>query len=267
MTEIHPTAIVDPAAKLGANVRVGPYSIIGPEVEIGDGSEVASHCVIEGKTTIGTNNKIGIGTLIGAFPQDLSFSEEMRSEVRIGDNNVLREYVTIHRGTNEGSSTVLGNNNFIMGGCHFAHNCQIGNHCIFANNSVLGGHVQFADRIVTGGSTLFHQFIRVGTYAMIRGSTGYSKDVPPYTVGSGINEISGLNTVGLRRAGFSPALRQEIARAYAAIYRNGMNISQALEEVAKTPWSPECQAFFDFIKTASTKGVCKARTASRPPSE
>lgn len=267
MTEIHPTAIVDPAARLGANVRVGPYSIIGPEVELGDCCEVASHCVLEGKTTIGTNNKIGIGTLIGAFPQDFSFSPEMRSEVRIGDNNVLREYVTIHRGANEGSSTVVGNNNFIMGGCHFAHNCQIGNHCILANNTMLAGHAQFADRIVTGGGTLFHQFIRVGSYVMVRGGTAYSKDIPPYTIAGATNEVSGLNTIGLRRAGFSPALRQEIARAYAAIYRSGMNTSQALEEVAKTSWAPEGQAFFDFIKTSSKKGVCKARTLSRPPSE
>lgn len=259
MNRIHSTAIIDAAAKLGEDIEIGPYVIVGPEVEIGDGCEIGAHVILEGRTVLGQRNKIGAGAVLGGLPQDFAFTAETKSDVLIGNDNVFREYVTIHRGTKEGTSTVVGDHNFLMNGTHLGHNCQIGNHCVFANNVLLAGYVVFGDRVVVGGGAAFHQFIKVGSYCMIGGAAGCSKNVPPYCLGVARNELVGLNIVGLRRAGFSSDVRKEIMQIYTLIFRSGRNITQALEEAEKTQWGAEAQFFLDFIKTPSKYGFCRER--------
>jgi UDP-N-acetylglucosamine acyltransferase len=257
MAEIHATALVDPGAQLGDGVKIGPFALVGPEVELGENCEVGPHAILEGRVTVGAGTKIGAGAHLGGSPQDFGFEPGTRSEVRIGANNVIREYVTIHRGTKDGTATVVGDHNYLMVGSHLAHNVQLGHHCILANNVLLAGYVQFADRIVVGGGTVFHQFMKVGRLAMVRGGTAWSKDIPPYVVGRRINELGGINVVGLRRAGFSTQARQEIQRAYALVFRGTHNVTQALAEAQKQEWGEEAGEFFSFIAEPTKLGLCR----------
>lgn len=258
--KIHPTAIVSPQAALADDVEVGPYAIIGDQVALGAGCVVQAHAVLEGRTTLGERNLVGYGAVLGTPPQDFAFQDSVCSEVRIGNDNTFREYVTIHRGTKEGSATVVGDGCFLMVGSHLGHNVRLGNKVIIANNCLLAGYVEIGDGAVLGGGTVFHQFIRIGALAMVRGGTRFGKDIPPYTSADGENLLSGINAIGLRRAGLSTETRQEIRRAFKLIYRSGWNVAQALEEAKKTSWSPEAQVFFDFI-AASKRGVCGANRA------
>jgi len=252
--KIHPTAIVEDGAQLADDVEVGPYALIGPEVVIGPGCRIQAHAVITSKATIGERNLIGYGAIIGAAPQDLAHNDSIVSEVRIGDGNTIREYVTMHRGSKEGTATTIGNDCFIMGGCHFAHNVRIGNRVILANNSLFAGYASVDDNVVTGGGSVFHQFMRIGKNVMTRGGTRFSKDIPPYCLGDE-RKIAGLNVVGLRRAGFKPETRKEIRRAFDLIYRSGLNVTQALAESAGMEWGPEARVFLDFIRE-SRRGIC-----------
>ena len=169
--KIHPTAIVDPNAKLGANVEIGPFSIIGPHATVGDKTVVQSHVVIEAEVAIGRGNFIGHGAIICVLPQDVSFSPERKTKVEIGDDNIIREYCTIHRGSPEGSATTIGNKNFLMSGAHIGHNCVIGNNVIIANNCLLGGHVSVGDGAFLGGACVFHQHMCVGRLAITQGAS------------------------------------------------------------------------------------------------
>jgi UDP-N-acetylglucosamine acyltransferase len=246
--KIHPTATISPRA------------IIGDDVEIGAHCTVQANAVIEGRTVLGSHNFVGYGAVIGAPPQDFAWKEGVLSETRIGDGNTFREYVTIHRGTKEGTATVVGNGCFLMVGSHLGHNVRLGDRVIIANNCLLAGYVDVGDGAVLGGGTVFHQFIRIGSLAMVRGGTRFGKDIPPYVSADGENMLSGLNAVGLRRSGLAPDVRMEIKRAFKLMYRSGLNTKQALEKVKKTSWSPAAQAFFDFI-AASKRGVCQANRA------
>ena len=206
---------------------------------------------------MGAGNFVGYGAIIGATPQDFAFRETVVSEVRIGDGNTFREYVTIHRGTTEGSATIVGNECYLMVGSHLGHNVKLGDKIVIANNCLLAGYVEIGSGAVLGGGTVFHQFLRIGQLAMVRGGTRFGKDIPPYVSADGENLLSGINALGLRRAGFSPEVRTDIKRAFKLVYWSGINVSQALERAKDLIWSGEAKMFFDFIGS-SKRGVCVA---------
>jgi UDP-N-acetylglucosamine acyltransferase len=254
---IHRTAIIGSGAKIGRNVEIGPHSIIGDAVSIGDDSIIGANVVIEGEVIVGRENRIAHGTVIGGEPQDLSFSPTTRSRVEIGTKNVIREHCTIHRGTAEGSATKMGDENFLMVGAHLGHNCEIGNKVIVANNCLLGGYVSVADGAFLGGGCIFHQFMRVGRFTITQGGSAFSKDIPPFLIAAERNYVFGLNTVGLRRAGFSSVQREEIKRAFKLFYLSGLNTRQALEKSKETEWTDLGREFFQFIGNAIGKrGIC-----------
>lgn len=259
--KIHPTAIIDSAARLGDDVEVGAYSIIGPEVVIGDGSVVQSHVVLEGAVTVGINNRIGHGSVIGGFPQDLAFNDRTRSGVTIGDDNVLREHCTINRGTAANSTTFLGNGNYLMAGAHLGHNSRVGNNVIIANDCLLGGYVQIDDRAFIGGGTGLHQYLQVGRLVMTQGHASLSKDVPPFLIVGGLNLAAGLNVVGMRRAGFTAAERDDVKRAFKLLYRSGLNVAQALEQAATSDFGVNGREFFEFVAKARKRGIVGYRGA------
>jgi UDP-N-acetylglucosamine acyltransferase len=252
---IHRTAVVDPKAQLDFNVVVGPYALIEGPVQISSGTEVQGHAVITGSVRIGKNNRIGYGAVIGTFPQDLSFDPNTNSGVEIGENNVIREYCTIHRGTKEGSVTLVGSNNLLMVGAHLGHNTKLGNHVILANNVLLAGYVEIHDRVFIGGGSSIHQFTRMGAISLLQGFSATGKDIPPFSMAMGRNAVSGINVIGLRRAGFGPDLRKEVKDAFALFYTSGLNASQALEEARKRSWSKDVSLFWDFAAT-SKRGIC-----------
>lgn len=254
--KIHPTAIVDPAAHIGANVEIGPFSVIGSNAVIGDRTVIQSHVVIEGDVVIGAGNFIGHGTIIGAPPQDLSFSPERKTKIEIGNENVIREYCTIHRGSAEGSITKIGDNNFLMVGVHVGHNCEISNNVIIANNCLLAGHVLVDDQAFLGGGSTFHQNMHVGRLVMVQGSSAFGKDLPPFTIAAERNSIFGVNVVGLKRAGFSAKDREEIKDAFKLLYASGLNISQALEKAATINFGAPAREFFEFVTNAKKRGIC-----------
>jgi len=254
--KIHPTAIVDPGARIGAGVEIGPLSIVGPQAVIGEKTIVQSHVVIEGEVTIGSVNFIGHGALIGAPPQDVSFSPERKTKVEIGNDNIIREYCTIHRGTAEGSATRIGDKNFLMTGAHIGHNCEIGNNVIIANNCLLAGYVLVDDAAFLGGGSTFHQFMHIGRLVMVQGSSAFGKDLPPFVVAAERNSVFGLNVVGLRRAGFSAKDREDVKAAFKLVYLSGLNISQALKKATTMNFSAPAREFLDFVANAQKRGIC-----------
>ena len=254
--KIHPTAIVDPSANIGADVVIGPYAVIGAHVVIGARSVIASHVVIEADVTIGSDNAVDHATIIGTAPQDLSYSPDRKTRVEIGNENVIREHSTIHRGSTDGSLTKIGDKNFLMAGAHVGHNCEIGNNVIIANNCLLGGHVFVAEGAFLGGGCVFHQNIRVGRLAITQGASAFSKDIPPFVIAAERNYIFGLNVIGLRRAGFSAKDRDEIKAAFKLVYTSELNISQALEKAAPMKFGAAAREFLDFVANAKKRGIC-----------
>jgi UDP-N-acetylglucosamine acyltransferase len=253
--KIHPTAIVDASAQLGADVEIGPYSVIGGGAVIGEKCTIQAHAVIEGTVRMGAGNFIGYGAIIGAVPQDLSFDPKTQSSVEIGAGNTIREYCTIHRGSTEGSATVIGDSNFLMVGTHLGHNCTLGNGVVIANDCLLAGHVRIDDRAFIGGGSRFHQGIRMGRLVMAEGR--FTQNLPPF-LGAAKNQVYGMNIVGMRRAGFSGAERDEIKRAFKLLYRSGLNTKQALEKAAETDFGPVGREFFEFVANAGKRGIVTA---------
>jgi UDP-N-acetylglucosamine acyltransferase len=249
-------AVVDPAANLGDDVEVGPYAVISAKVSIGARSTIQSHAVIEGEVLMDERNVIGHAAIIGAPPQDLSFSPERQTRIEIGSDNVIREHCTIHRGSADGSATKIGSNNFLMAGAHVGHNCEIGNNVIIANNCLLGGYVRVDDGAFLGGGCVFHQHMCVGRLAITQGASAFSKDIPPFAIAAERNYVFGLNIVGLRRAGFSAKDRDEIKAAFKLIYLSDLNISQAIGKSAamKPGWA--AREFLDFVANAKKRGIC-----------
>jgi UDP-N-acetylglucosamine acyltransferase len=258
MTEkkVHPTAIVDSNAKVGGNVEIGAFSIIGPHVTIGEQTTVQSHVVIEGEVAIGRGNFIGHGAIIGVPPQDVSFSPERKTKVEIGNDNVIREYCTIHRGSPDGSVTKIGDRNFLMSGAHVGHNCLIGDNVVIANNCLLAGHVRVDDAAFLGGGSTFHQFMHVGRLVMVQGSSAFGKDLPPFVVAAERNYVFGLNIVGMRRAGLSANDRSEIKEAFKLVYLSGLNTSQALAKAETMTFGAPAREFLDFVASAKKRGIC-----------
>lgn len=254
--KIHPTAIVDPNAKLAANVEIGPFSIIGPQVTIGEKTIVQSHVVIEAEVAIGRGNFIGHGAIIGVPPQDVSFSAERKTKVEIGDNNIIREYCTIHRGSADGSATKIGDKNFLMAGAHIGHNCLIGNNVVIANNCLLAGYVRVDDGAFLGGGSTFHQFMHIGRLVMVQGSSAFGKDLPPFVVAAERNSVFGLNAVGMRRAGLNANDRDGIKEAFKVIYLSGLNTSQALDKAKTMTFGAPAHEFLDFVAKSKKRGIC-----------
>ncbi len=259
---VHPTAVIHSKAKLHPTVRVGPFAVIDAGVELGADCVVEAHTRITGIAILGARNRIHDGVVIGDEPQDLKY-KGAPTRVRIGDDNVFREHVTINRSTNVEGETIIGSSNFLMANCHVGHNCVIGDHVIIANGALLAGHVTVQDRAFISGNCVVHQFTRVGALTMMQGGAGISKDLPPFTIAKGVNTICGLNVVGLRRAGFSVEDRMELKRLYHALFRSGRNIRPALKEAQQLATSAAGRAFLKFISEAK-RGVCTdvSRTAS-----
>ena len=253
---IHPTAVVHPEARLGAGVRIGPYAVIEGPAQIGDGCVIQSHAVITGWVKMGANNTIGYGAIVGGDPQDYAFDPATQSWVILGDNNRIREYATLHRGTGEGTETRVGSGCFLMTGVHVGHNSQIADRVVIANNVLLGGHVHVGPGVFIGGGAVFHQFVHVGRQAIIRGNSAMSKNVPPFLIGAEVNCVAGLNVVGLRRSGMTAAQRQEVKDAFKLLYKSGLNTTQALEAARERAWGPEGTAFFDFVADSKKRGIC-----------
>jgi len=267
MPIIHPTAIVHPSVFLGGDVEIGPGAILEAGAVIGAGCRIQAMAVITGHVRMGERNTVGYGAIIGADPQDFSFKPETESLVEIGDDNVIREYATIHRATKEGGATRVGNNNFLMAGVHMGHDSTVGNRVVIANNCLLAGHVEVQDGAVLGGGSVFHQFLRVGKLCMVRGGERFNKDIPPFVSAYGTSLVSGINAIGLKRAGFSLESRMEIKKAFKLVYRAGFNVSQAIRESKKQSWRSEAQEFLDFIASAKRRGIssvarCRGSAAS-----
>lgn len=255
MSNIHPTAIVDAKAELAENVSIGPYAVIGAGVVIGAGSTVAAHAVIEGQTTIGRDNEIGVGAVIGLAPQDYAFKNCV-SRVVIGDKNKIREYAQIHRGTKENSETVIGNENFLMGFSHVAHNCRLGNQVIVANGALLAGYVTVEDGAFISGLCPVHQFTRIGKYAMMRGGSRISLDLPPYTIADNANEIRGINVVGLSRRGFTKPMIAEIKALYRDVFFSDELLQDIVQARLATNPPEHLRHFLEFIRQSET-GICR----------
>ncbi|MGM0380459.1 MAG: acyl-ACP--UDP-N-acetylglucosamine O-acyltransferase [bacterium] len=257
MTQVHKTAEVDKNAEVAADVSVGPYSIISSEAKIGPGTTIGPHVLIEGRVEIGKNNEIQKGAVIGTPPQDWSY-EDSDTGITIGDDNVLREYITINRSTDEEEDTTVGNENMIMAYCHIAHDCEVGDGNALANGVTLAGHVTVEDNVVMGGLTPIHQFVRIGSYAMVGGLSRLNKDVPPFIRISGNPaQIIDINSIGLRRNDFSADTRKLLKQAFKIIFRSNNNTSQALEEINRElPENEHLKSLVNFIEN-SERGIHK----------
>jgi UDP-N-acetylglucosamine acyltransferase len=256
---IHPTAIIDPKANIAANVRVGAYSTIAANVEIGEGCVIGSHVVINGTTIIGKNNQFFQFSSIGEDPQDKKYNGE-DTLLQIGDNNVIREFVTLNRGTVQGGGkTVIGNDNLIMAYVHVAHDCYIGNHTIFANNVSLAGHVTIQDYVILGGFSLVHQFCTLGSYCFTAFSSGIAKDIPPYVMVSGYKaKPHGLNIEGLKRNNFSEQTIKLLKESYTILYRSNLTVEKAISKlITLSTESAEVTTFVDFLQHNISRGVIR----------
>jgi UDP-N-acetylglucosamine acyltransferase len=255
---IHPTAIIQPGARLADNVSVGPYSVIGEHAVIGSGTTISSHVVIEGWTEIGADNRIFQFSSIGADPQDLKYAGQ-ETYLKIGDRNRIREFTTLNRGTAEGGGlTTVGNDNLFMAYSHVAHDCIIHDHAVLANGATLAGHVEVGSSAILGGLVAVHQFCRIGCHTMISGGSMVNQDIPPYTIAQGDRaKTVGLNLIGLKRCGFSEGTIRGIKKAYRLVFRSGLNLEGALQKIAEDiERSPELDLFVNFIKD-SQRGIAK----------
>ncbi|WP_429884921.1 acyl-ACP--UDP-N-acetylglucosamine O-acyltransferase [Geoalkalibacter halelectricus] len=255
---VHPTAIIHPGARLGEQVQIGPFAVIGEHVSLGDRTIVGPHAVIEGRTQIGCDNHIFQFASVGAIPQDLKFRGE-ETYLRIGDGNIIREFVTIHLGTESGGGhTLIGDGNLFMAYCHVAHDCQVGNRVIMANGSTLAGHVEVQDHAILGGLSAIHQFARVGAHVMVSGGAMVNQDIPPYTIAQGDRARTvGLNLVGLKRRGFTEETISAIKLAYRLVFRSGLRLEEALARVGTEVGEiPEVVSFIEFIRK-SQRGIAR----------
>jgi UDP-N-acetylglucosamine acyltransferase len=256
---IHPTAIIDPKAEIGEGVDVGPYSVVEKGVLIDQETKIGPHVVIREGTHIGKQCHIFQFSSIGEAPQSLGYKGE-KTLLQMGDENIVREFVTLHRGTVKGGGkTVIGNRNFFMAYSHVAHDCQIGNEVIMSNAATLAGHIVIEDWAIIGGLVAIHQFIRVGAYAIIGGFSGVLLDIPPYTKAQGDRaRLYGLNTIGLKRANFSEETLKALKKAYRIIFRSGLTLERAVKKVGEEEISrtPEVQHLLHFIQH-SKRGIAR----------
>lgn len=253
--KIHPTAIVDPGAQLGADVDVGPYAVIGPRVTVGDRSVLGPRAILECNVRLGAECRVGSGSIIGGDPQDLKFKGE-ETWAEVGEGTVVREYVTVNRGTAESLRTTIGRKCLVMSYVHVAHDCHIGNEVIISNAVQMAGHITIGDCATISGLTPIHQFVKIGAYAFVGGLSRVTKDVPPFVKAAGSPmKLYGLNTIGLQRRGFAPETMRELKKAYMLFFQSDLNLSQALER-ARTDLEPlpEVQLLIKFVEE-SERGV------------
>ena len=247
--QVHPTAILQPGARLTGDVTVGPYSVIGPQVEVGEGTWIGAHVVLDGRTRIGRDNRIFHFASIGAPPQDKKYAGE-DTAVEIGSGNTIREYVTINRGTAlDAGVTRVGDDNWVMAYVHFAHDCQIGSHAIFANACQLAGHVSVGDWAILGATTLVHQFVHIGAHSFTGMGTYLPQDLPPFVKAAGnMAKPYGINSEGLKRRGFAPETISALKRAYRTLYRSGLGLEEARRELqAQAAGQPQVREMLDFL--------------------
>lgn len=252
---IHPTAIIDPKAEIAPDAEIGPYVVIEGPVRIKRGTRVMAHAYLTGWTEIGEENEIHPGAILGDAPQDKAY-KGAQTYLKIGNRNIFREYVQVHRGTVAGSSTVVGDDNFLMATSHVGHNCTLGNNVILANGALLGGYVEVGNNVFISGNCVVHQFIRIGDYALMRGLSGTSRDVPPFAIVDWQHTVRGVNVEGLKRAGFDERRIREIRQVYRVLFGKGRNLSLAMKEIeAQGSANPDVSALLEFIKS-SKRGVC-----------
>lgn len=256
---IHPTAIIDPRADLHPIVEVGPYTIIGPHVRVDEGTRIGHHVTIEGPTSIGRDNIIHHYAVLGTESQDMKYRGE-ETFLDIGDRNIIREFVTINRGTEKGSYTRIGSDNRLLAYVHVAHNCTVGNRVVMSNVASLAGHVVVHDDAILGGLVAVHQFCRLGAHCLVGAGAKVVKDIPPCCMADGVPaRLAGINTIGLRRRGWGSHEIRAIRRLYSRLFRREQNLAEALELVlAEEPSSPEERLFLDFIR-ASRRGIARTR--------
>ncbi len=259
---IHQTALVSPHAWLGRDVTIGPFAIVEENTKIGDRCVIETAAQIRNGTEIGADCFVGSGAIIGANPQFRGFNPELLSGVIAGERNVFREYVTIHRSIHEGINTILGDDNFLMVGTHVGHDSTLGDGNSIANNVLLGGHVSIGHNCFLGGASAIHQFVRIGDFVMCQGHSAFTLDVPPYVIGAEMNVVVGINSIGLKRAGFAEAERTEIKAAFRKIYHGSGTLQSVLAELNSQELSPATLKFYEFFGEVSKKGVC-TRTSRR----
>ncbi|ROZ76973.1 acyl-ACP--UDP-N-acetylglucosamine O-acyltransferase [Ramlibacter sp. WS9] len=262
MGQIHPTAIVEPGARIDGSVMIGPYAVVGPHVTIGAGTTVGAHCVIEGHTTIGRDNRIFQFASLGAVPQDKKYAGEP-CELVIGDRNTIREFVTFNIGSPGGGAvTRIGDDCWIMAYTHIAHDCVVGNHATLANNTTLGGHVELGEWVTVGGLTGIHQFVKVGAHVMIGFASAVSQDVPPFMLVDGNPlAVRGINAVGLRRRDFDNARIAAVKQMHKLLYREGKTLEQARGAIealaASTPEATQDVVLMSGFLAAATRGIAR----------
>jgi len=258
LAKIHPTAVVDPHAELAVDVEIGPYVVIGANVKIAEGAKIQSHAVIDGFTTMGRGNVVFPFATVGTIPQDLKYRGEP-SELIIGDNNTIREFASLNPGTvGGGMITRVGSQNLLMMYCHIAHDCIVGNRNVIANGATLGGHVVIEDNVIVGGLVGIHQFVRIGSGAILGAGSMVSKDVPPFCNATGDRaKLHGLNVEGMKRRGFENAKIEAIRKAYRIVFRSKLKTADALEKIRRElPELQELEQFISFI-AASERGICR----------
>ena len=252
---IHPTAVIDPRAEIDSDVEIGPYVVIQGPVKIKRGTRLIAQTYLTGWTEIGENNEIHPGVILGDAPQDKAYKGE-RSYLKIGDDNIVREHVQIHRGTRPESSTIIGSHNFLMANSHVGHNCKLGDQIVLANGALLGGYVEVGDSVFISGNCVVHQFVRIGEHALMRGLSGTSRDVPPYAIVDWQHTVRGVNVVGLKRAGFDERRIHDIRAAFRVLFRKGRNLSLAVKEIETIgKVGPDVATLLEFIRS-SKRGVC-----------
>lgn len=255
---IHPSAIVDPSVRIGSGVTIGPFCVIERDVRLGEDCHLAAHVVVKNGTVLGPGNLVFEGAVLGGLPQHVNIPENPGRLV-IGAGNTIRENVTFHRALQEDGETIIGDNNLFMVNTHIAHDCRIGNHTIFTNNSMLAGHVTVGDRAYLSGAAAAHQFCRIGAYAMVGGQAHINKDVPPFVTLDGLSShVVGLNSIGLRRAGFTSQQISQLKEAYRVIYRSGLCWNDILQKLQEDFTDGPAAQFYQFLST-TTRGIMAER--------
>ena len=267
-TNIHPTAIVSPEAEIGGSVQIGPYAIVERDVIIGDDCQIEAHAQILSGSRVGSASQIGRASIIGGDPQSLAFDRRMRTYVEIGAENVIREHVTIHRATVEDGATRLGDRNFLMVGSHIGHDANVGDANVIANAVLLAGHVELGNHTYLGGASVFHQFLRIGDHCMVQGNGRFSKDIPHFTTAIGFNQLAGINSIGLRRAGIALAERQDVKHLYHILFVANRNVSLGVDMACqRQPWGESARRLLEFCNRMTKRGICSHQRGSNRKSD
>ena len=260
---IHPAAIVSPDAQIGANVKIGPYAVIEGSAVVGDDCEIGAAVIVSTYARLGKGVMVRPCAVVGGDPQDIHFDRSVHSTVNIGDHATLGEHSTVHRSTQPGGETRVGARCFVMAASHVGHDCVLESNVIIAQGAMLGGHVSVGASAFIGGGAAVHQFVKIGRMSIMQGNSVLTQNLPPFSISAEVNELRGLNVIGMRRSGFSAPTRHAVKAAFDLVYRRGLNIGQALEAAAQSTWISEAEEFFEFIRNAGRRGVCRMSRRTR----